>query len=172
LLFLVRAPLNADRYQSKSCYQPLCPVVPSLNTNSTKWEVVKAVVASGLYPQLLRLADKRDHWVEADHPHNATHVEAHFPHPSASLFHLCSFPVKDKLNSFYTYHTKLKTSKVFVRDLTQLPNIAVLLFGGQPAIKHSSKRVDIPTVSSRSIEVRCVAKTAVILSRIREELVS
>jgi ATP-dependent RNA helicase DHX57 len=54
-----------------------------------------------------------------------------FLHPSSILFTETSFKP-----GYLTYFTKTETSKVFLRDATEVPLFGLLLFGGPITINH------------------------------------
>merc|ERR1739848_147512 len=69
------------------------------------------------------------------------------------------------------YHTKMKTSQVFLRDATFLTPNALLLFGGEPStlnIHPVEKSVSIGLGAERQWQVMyCAPRSAVLLRQLR-----
>ncbi|EIN13864.1 P-loop containing nucleoside triphosphate hydrolase protein [Punctularia strigosozonata HHB-11173 SS5] len=120
---------------------------PTLNANRANQNLVKAVILGGLWPRVARVslpqsAIKFDK-VQAGTVQRENVAKEYlffdvdagservFLHPSSVLF-------KNNIwkSHFLAYFQKARTSKVFLRDATELPTYALLLFGGPVTINH------------------------------------
>ncbi|KAJ3555162.1 hypothetical protein NM688_g2729 [Phlebia brevispora] len=125
------------------------PTSSALNTNSEHVGLVKAILLAGLWPRVARVslppgAIKFDR-VQAGTIQRANEAKEFkffdirtgpeggrvFLHPASSLFHSAEWR-----SPFVTYFQKQMTSKVFLRDATEVPIYALLLFGGPVAVNH------------------------------------
>ncbi|KAK7064008.1 dead deah box [Favolaschia claudopus] len=98
------------------------PSTPSLNTNSTNTNLIKAVVLGGLCRGVARV---------------------HLP-KSAIKFDRVSAGT----SPFIVYFHKHMTSKVFLRDATEVPLYALLLLGGPVSVNHVGGGLTIGTKES------------------------
>ncbi|ORY29995.1 P-loop containing nucleoside triphosphate hydrolase protein [Naematelia encephala] len=112
------------------------------STNARLDNLVKAVIVGGLYPRIARIAMPKAQFervqqgaVQKDH--EAKEVKMFdqsgrvFIHPSSILFAESGFK-----SGYLTYFSKAETSKVFLRDATEVPLYGLLLFGGRITINH------------------------------------
>jgi hypothetical protein len=95
------------------------------NENSCQEHVVKAVVAAGLYPNVVSVTNSHGRSARPPrlsvrgigrvelHPKSALAVAHAFPHP------------------YLVYHTMVRSSACFVHDATCVPIMALILFGGK-----------------------------------------
>jgi hypothetical protein len=101
------------------------------NANSANTGLIKAVLCAGLYPNIIvapkELADSsRSKKAAGEHPFRSHTKGDVYLHPSSVAFS------EPKLDSRYCcYHEMVKTSKTYVRDLTPVSPLALLLFGGK-----------------------------------------
>lgn len=103
------------------------------NDNSHLPDLIRAVVAAGLFPQVARLNRVRkgngqsfvQWWGMQDR------LTQLVPHPSS----VCSHESKFRHN-WAVYSEQLKTSQLFVRDVTVVSPYALLLFGGAIVYEH------------------------------------
>ncbi|OCH95734.1 P-loop containing nucleoside triphosphate hydrolase protein [Obba rivulosa] len=117
----------------------------SLNTNSANENLLKAVVLGGLWPRVARVhlpksAIKFDK-IQAgtiQRENTAREFKIYdlkegrvFLHPASTLF-----GVNTWRSSFLAYFQKQMTSKVFLRDATEVPIYGLLLFGGPVSVNH------------------------------------
>ena len=108
------------------------------NANGANLELVKCVLAAALYPQIARLSKPKPSapGVNARGLLLSTRTDDRVSvHPSSVNFHLVgAVAAAAKTNgadAWMCYHAKLKTSQVFVRDVTFVPPLALLLFSGR-----------------------------------------
>ena len=108
------------------------------NANGANLELVKCVLAAALYPQIARLSKPKP---SAPGVHTrglllSTRTDDRVSvHPSSVNFHLvgavaAAASKTSGADAWLCYHAKLKTSQVFVRDVTFVPPLALLLFCG------------------------------------------
>ncbi|KIP11667.1 hypothetical protein PHLGIDRAFT_27719 [Phlebiopsis gigantea 11061_1 CR5-6] len=121
----------------------------SLNTHSAHVGLVKAVVVAGLWPRVARVhlpkgAIKFDR-VQAGTIQRANEAKEFkfydirtgetggrvFLHPASVLFHSAEWK-----SPFVAYFQKQQTTKLFLRDATEVPIYAMLLFGGPVTVNH------------------------------------
>jgi hypothetical protein len=97
------------------------------NENSRQEDVIKAVVAAGLYPNVV-CVDKRRGRSQAVRPPRLSvrgigRVELH---PKSALAAATSFP-----QPYLVYHALVRSSACFVHDATCVSTMALMLFGGK-----------------------------------------
>ncbi|WOO80898.1 Putative DEAH-box ATP-dependent helicase [Vanrija pseudolonga] len=113
-----------------------------VSTNVAKDNLVKAVIVGGLYPRVARIAlpDAQYERVQQGaiaKEHEAKEVKFFdqagrvFLHPSSVLFSVSGWK-----RGYLAYFSKAETSKVFLRDATDVPLYGLLLFGGQITVNH------------------------------------
>ncbi|KAJ7170133.1 P-loop containing nucleoside triphosphate hydrolase protein [Mycena filopes] len=154
------------------------PSTPALNTNSTNTNLIKAVLLGGLWPRVARVhlpasAIKFDR-VSAGTVQRANIAREFkmfdlrdgrvFLHPQSILFAAAQWK-----SPFLVYFHKHMTSKVFLRDATEVPLYALLLFGGPVAVNHVAGGV---TIGSRSswIRLRAWPRIGVLVNQLRRLL--
>ncbi|TBU62530.1 P-loop containing nucleoside triphosphate hydrolase protein [Dichomitus squalens] len=130
------------------------PTDEALNTNSTNVNLVKAVILGGFWPRVARVhlpksAIKFDR-VQAgtiQRENTAKEFKMYdlkegrvFLHPASVLFNASAWK-----SPFLTYFQKQMTSKVFLRDATEVPIYALLLFGGPIIVNHIGGGLTIGT---------------------------
>ncbi|EJD54594.1 P-loop containing nucleoside triphosphate hydrolase protein [Auricularia subglabra TFB-10046 SS5] len=114
------------------------------NTNSGQENVVKAIVAAGLWPRIAKVKTPRAQFQQTQGGTVEKENEASelrffdlrsdqrvFVHPGSSLFSSTSFK-----SQFVAYFTKTLTSKLFIRDVSEVPLYSILLFGGPITVNH------------------------------------
>ena len=84
------------------------------------------------------------------------------------FIHLTSLFIYLSSKQIETVPHRVQTSQVFIRDCTSVPPIAVLLFGGDISIQHMDKTVTMDSW----LQVKSVAKTAVIIKELRKKLLT
>ncbi|KIY51989.1 P-loop containing nucleoside triphosphate hydrolase protein [Fistulina hepatica ATCC 64428] len=118
------------------------PSAHEFNANSRNNNLIKAIILGGSWPNVARAgaAMKFDRMeggaVQRENTAKEFKLreikgERVFLHPSSILFDHNSWK-----SPFLTYFSKQLTSKLFVRDASQVPTYAVLLFGGPIWVNH------------------------------------
>ena len=157
--FLSMTNLMAISDLRKQFYDLLCeigyvtkPLWESLNTNSKKDKIVKSVILAGLQPNIVSINLPRQTFdktaegsvavlPKSNEIHYFSNSERVFLHPSSTLFGENKFS-----EAVITYSQKVATSKVFVRDASVAPSIALLLLGGPILTLHGGNSVSINNV--------------------------
>ncbi|KAG9026944.1 hypothetical protein FRB95_008310 [Tulasnella sp. JGI-2019a] len=119
------------------------PEAPDLNVHSANENLVKAVICGGLWPRIAKVStpkavfDKvQSGTVERDHEAKEFKVfedsERVFIHPQSIMFDTLD-TVKSR---FFAYFAKSMTTKVFLRDVTEVSLYGLMLFGGPISVDH------------------------------------
>ncbi|KAJ7246262.1 P-loop containing nucleoside triphosphate hydrolase protein [Mycena haematopus] len=154
------------------------PSTPALNTNSENTNLIKAVILGGLWPRVARVhlpksAIKFDR-VSAGTVQRSNIAKEFkmfdlregrvFLHPQSILFEVAQWR-----SPFVVYFHKHMTSKVFLRDATEVPMYALLLFGGPVAINHIAGGLTVGTKGS-CIRLRAWPRIGVLVNQLRRLL--
>lgn len=135
--------------------------------------IIKAVVAAGLYPQLLRVEHPATKYQKVLGGAVETEGEAvkvkffhrehgrAFIHPSSMNFRCGRFET-----GWLVYSELVKTSKVFVRDVTMVPAYGVLLFGGKVDVHHEQGLI----VVDGWAKFKAPARIAVLIRELRTQV--
>ena len=132
------------------------------NAHASTPEMVKAVLVAGLYPNVAaattvevkggsvrRKTTYKDEKGEvAVHPSSALHA--------AAAEGRLRFP-------FVAFHEKVQTSRAWIRDVTCVSPISLLLFGGELNVLHDASEVLVDGI----LRVRAPAQTAVLCKELR-----
>ncbi|KAF9159217.1 hypothetical protein DFQ26_006804 [Actinomortierella ambigua] len=145
------------------------------NVNSDNMTLVKAVILSGLYPNVIKVKmpdAKFDKMIGGTVERETVVKEIRmftqddgrvFLHPSSILFHNNQFPVP-----FLVYFSKLETTKVFIHDATMLSMYGLLLFGGQVNVDHLGRGLEIG--KNGFIRLRAFARIGVLVNQLKKLL--
>ncbi|KAF7302730.1 Dead deah box [Mycena chlorophos] len=172
------------------------PDTPQLNSNSENTNLVKAVVLGGLWPRIVRVhlpqsAIKFDR-VSAGTVQRENLAKEFkffdirgggaagpgkrpagkgggsddrvFLHPQSVLFDVATWK-----SPFLVYFNKHQTSKVFLRDATEVPLYAILLFGGPVTINHVAGGV-VVGAKGTTISLRAWPRIGVLVNQLRKLL--
>ncbi|KAJ6520085.1 P-loop containing nucleoside triphosphate hydrolase protein [Mycena sanguinolenta] len=154
------------------------PSTPALNANSENTNLIKAVVLGGLWPRVARVhlpksAIKFDR-VSAGTVQRENIAKEFkmfdlregrvFLHPQSILFEVAQWR-----SPFVVYFHKHMTSKMFLRDATEVPLYALLLFGGPVAINHVGGGLTVGTKNSW-IRLRAWPRIGVLVNQLRRLL--
>ncbi|KAL4527192.1 hypothetical protein Ndes2526B_g09099 [Nannochloris sp. 'desiccata'] len=135
--------------------------------------IVKAVLAAGLYPQLLRVDHPAAKYQKVLGGAVETQGEAIkvrffdrekgrvFLHPSSINFTCGKFE-----SGWLVYSDLVQTSKVFVREASMVPVYAVLLFGGEVSVHHGEGLVRVDGWAT----FKAPARIAVLVRELRAEV--
>ncbi|KAL1951731.1 hypothetical protein VTO73DRAFT_880 [Trametes versicolor] len=154
------------------------PSSPELNANASNTNLVKAVVLGGLWPRIARVhlprsAIKFDR-VQAgtvQRENTAREYKLYdlrdgrvFLHPASIMFGASAWR-----SPFVAYFQKQMTSKVFLRDATEVPIYALLLFGGPVSINHIGGGVTVGA-SDCFIKLKAWPRIGVLVNHLRRLL--
>ncbi|KAF7981091.1 hypothetical protein HWV62_34789 [Athelia sp. TMB] len=151
------------------------PSSPGLNTNSKNSNLVKAVILGGLWSRVARVhlpksAIKFDRVQGGTVQRENTAKEYKlydlkegrvFLHPSSVLFGETMWK-----SPFLTYFSKHMTSKVFLRDATEVPLYAMLLFGGPVTVNHIAGGLTIGS-SDCLIKLKAWPRIGILVNQLR-----
>lgn len=136
--------------------------------------LVKAIIMAGLYPNIAKVKlpqTKFDKSISGtvEREHESREIRFFlknegraFLHPSSILFSHSSYPT-----TFIAYFSKLATSKLFIRDATEVPLYALLLFGGVVRVDHLGKGL---TIGDDWIRMKAWARIGVLVNHLRRLL--
>ncbi|XP_059087523.1 putative ATP-dependent RNA helicase DHX57 [Tigriopus californicus] len=107
------------------------------NENGTNWKLLVSVICAALYPNIVQVlspdlkykqtaagALPKDHLVQDLKFKTKSDGYVNI-HPSSINFDCASYK-----SSYLVYHEKVKTSRVFIRELSMIPVFPMILFGG------------------------------------------
>ncbi|TFK56866.1 P-loop containing nucleoside triphosphate hydrolase protein [Heliocybe sulcata] len=154
------------------------PTDSILNSNSANENLVKAVILGGLWPRVARVslpksAIKFDR-VQAGTVQRENLAKEYkmydlkegrvFLHPGSVLFGATAWK-----SPFLTYFQKHMTTKLFLRDATEVPVYALLLFGGRLSVNHVGGGL---TVASKGnlIKLKAWPRIGVLVNQLRRLL--
>ena len=144
----------------------------SLNRNGDSTSLLRALIASALNPQIVRIEFPDKKYIASMSGAKELDPEARtikfynqengrvFVHPSSVLFDAQTFSGSA---AFVSYFTKMATSKTFIRDLTPLNAYALLLFGGSIELDTSGMGL----IVGGWFRLRGWARIGVLVSRLR-----
>ncbi|KAG0018225.1 hypothetical protein BGZ81_010330 [Podila clonocystis] len=159
---------SRSRRRSEKCSSELD------NINSDNMTLVKAIILSGLYPNVIKvkMPDAKFDKMIAGAVERETVVKEIrmftkddgrvFLHPSSTLFHSNQFTVP-----FLVYFSKLETTKIFVHDATMVPMYGLLLFGGKVQVDHLGRGLEI---GDGFIKLRAFARIGVLVNQLKKLL--
>ncbi|KAH9934840.1 P-loop containing nucleoside triphosphate hydrolase protein [Fomitopsis serialis] len=152
---------------------------PSLNANSAHENLLKAVILGALWPQVARAVlprsavkfdrvqagtVQRDNTAREFRLYDLKGGERVFVHPSSVLFSEAAWRAP-----FAAYFQKQATSKVFLRDATEVPIYALLLFGGPVAVNHIGGGLTIGTRGA-FVKLKAWPRIGVLVNQLRRLL--
>ncbi|KAJ3922223.1 P-loop containing nucleoside triphosphate hydrolase protein [Lentinula edodes] len=154
------------------------PSSPGLNVNSSEENLLKALILGGLWPRVARVhlpksAIKFDKVQGGTVQRENTAKEFKifdiqegrvFLHPSSVLFGHASWK-----SPFIAYFQKSLTTKIFLRDVTEVPIWSILLFGGPISINHVSGGLTVSTTDS-TVKIRAWPRIGILVNHIRHLL--
>ena len=137
------------------------------NANNANTELLKAVLCAALYPNIVMADFPRGGAKKREDVKYKTKTDPRVAlHPGS----VC-FPLTDYNSPYLIYLEKVKTSQIYVRDVTMVSAYPLLLFGGQVAVLTTGGRV---VLSSDSGFVRfpvATERVAILLQELKSALV-
>ncbi|BEJ12269.1 hypothetical protein CspHIS471_0207290 [Cutaneotrichosporon sp. HIS471] len=135
--------------------------------------LVKAVLVGGLYPRVARIALPEAQFERLSHgtlqkDHEAKQVRFFdtqgrvFLHPSSIMFAESGWK-----RGYVAYFSKAETSKVFLRDATDVPLYALLLFGGAITLNHYVGGI---MLGNGAVKLRAGTRIGVLCAQLRRLL--
>ncbi|KAG7099683.1 hypothetical protein E1B28_001507 [Marasmius oreades] len=154
------------------------PSTASLNINSDNLNLIKSIVVGGLWPRIARVhlpksAIKFDK-VQAGTVQRENVAKEYkmydlregrvFLHPASILFGNASWK-----SPFLVYFQKSLTTKLFLRDATEVPLFAILLFGGPVSINHIGGGLTVRSKES-IIKLKAWPRIGILVNQLRRLL--
>lgn len=144
----------------------------ALNERGTNVRVLRAVICAALYPNIVRIDLPKTKYEEVAggtiaKKHNAKDLQ--FRSKSGRLFlhpESVNFFEGDYDTRWLAYFSKVKTSKVFLRDSTMVSPYAILLFGGDIGVQHAKEEMSV----DNWVVFKAQARIAVLARELRREL--
>ncbi|CAM9135591.1 unnamed protein product [Choristocarpus tenellus] len=155
----------------------------NVNAQARSWRVVKAAVCAGLYPRVIRVHRPMEKFVDlvgvgaVAARHTAKEFQFFtrpvdggggpgkddrvFIHPSST-----NFTTNDWSCPWLVYHERVHTSRVFVRDCTEVSPYALLLFGGQVAVQAGLGRITVDDW----VRFEAIGRIAALVNKLRQRL--
>lgn len=132
------------------------------DSNSGEIKIVKAVLCAGLYPNVAHLRPNYD----TSGGITSTRIytrdgEEVIVHPSSILAKMKKFP-----GNFLVFHDRVKTTRIFLRDVTVVSNYSALLFGGHIEVYPEDQTLEM----DEWISFQASGREAVLLSKLRSEI--
>jgi ATP-dependent RNA helicase DHX57 len=129
------------------------------NVNGKNEKIVKSVILAGLYPNTAGIQMPKQLYEETGEGAVAVNIKSNqirffakdlrvFIHPSSLLF----TEEKYEHTAVMVYGSQVATSKVFIRDCSTAPGIAMLLLGGKVKVMHGGKAIEINGVRFKTFE--------------------
>ncbi|OCF55941.1 ATP-dependent RNA helicase A [Kwoniella mangroviensis CBS 10435] len=148
--------------------------IAKFSVNSKFDNLVKGVIVGGLYPRIARIAMPKAQFERVQQgaiqkDHEAKEVKMFdqsgrvFIHPTSVLFNESGFK-----SGYLAYFGKAETSKVFLRDATEVPLYGLLLFGGNITINHWAGGIMIG--KDGFVKLKAVTRIGVLCSQLRRLL--
>ena len=118
-----------------------------LNTNNNNYKVVVSVLAAALYPHVVQILSPETKYMQTAggaivKPPSAEDLKFRTKEDGYVNIHPSSVNAKASYyeNAYMVYHEKVKTSRVFVRELSMVPIYPMVLYGGGDGIKVQLQR--------------------------------
>jgi ATP-dependent RNA helicase DHX57 len=118
-----------------------------LNTNNNNYKVVVSVLAAALYPHVVQILSPETKYMQTAggaivKPPSVEDMKFRTKEDGFVNIHPSSVNAKASRyeNSYMVYHEKVKTSRVFVRELSMVPIYPMVLFGGGDGVKVQLQR--------------------------------
>ncbi|KAJ3133163.1 hypothetical protein HK100_004618 [Physocladia obscura] len=147
------------------------------NNYALNSRVIKSVITAGLYPQVAVVQHPELTYVETAHgnmakAHDTKEIKFFtrdidvvqnevFLHPSSSLSTVTLF--EDLL---VIYHSKVLTSKVYLRDATMVSPWPILMFGGPLTVDHEGRTISV----GKNVKYQAFPRIAVLANGLRRHL--
>ncbi|KAG8901551.1 hypothetical protein FRB99_005214 [Tulasnella sp. 403] len=152
------------------------PSDPTLNVHNTNEKLIKAIICGGLWPRVVQMASPKQVFdkvqagtIERGHEAREYRLyekgEREFVHPSSVLFDVLG----QQKSPFLVYFAKVSTSKVFLRDVTEVPMYGVLLFGGQVTVDHKGGGLVVGG-DDAWIRMKAIPRIGVLVNQLRRLL--
>ncbi|KAN0037287.1 hypothetical protein ACTFIV_002628 [Dictyostelium citrinum] len=129
------------------------------NENSNNLDILRAIICSGLFPNIARQRKKREF---------KTLSENTFLHPSSIVYNL--FQELNPKENWVIFEEKFKTKLTFIKTITKIPEISLLLFGSTPIFNQTSTENSTVTINGTQIKFYIPTLSCHLLLSIREQM--
>lgn len=134
-----------------------------VNRNSGNLAVVRAIVTSGLYPNVARVFQPRRQVTHNKKPPRIRLADQ----TRASLHPKCVIKsAQDVEFSWLVYKEKMKMKQVLLFDASNVPNYPLLLFGKRLVFNERDSVIDVDGF----VKVKCSRQVAEVMRKLRQEL--
>lgn len=152
---------------------PSSPSNSHFDANSHSARVLKACICAGFYPNVAVVREPAKQFVKVEAGAILADAAARelkyvtrsdgrvFLHPSTVNFHARSYETR-----YLVYSEKVRTSKIFLREVSMIPCYALLLFGGNIDVVHDRNSV----VVGGFIDLDAPARIGVLAKQLRARL--
>ena len=123
--------------------------------------LVRAVIAAGLYPNIVIAPQSFSGKAAGEVALRGQKINEIYLHPST-----IAFTAKQLVSRYGCYHEIMKTSKIYIRDLTAVSKFAILLFGGNLKVYQTHGVVAV----DEWLKFRVGAKPATLIKHLRAQL--
>ncbi|KAL3807673.1 hypothetical protein ACHAXA_000319, partial [Cyclostephanos tholiformis] len=123
--------------------------------------LVRAVIAAGLYPNIVIAPKSFSGKTAGEVAFRGQKINEVYLHPST-----IAFKAKELASRYGCYHDIMKTSKVYIRDLTAVSKFTILLFGGDLKVYQTHGVVAV----DEWLKFRVSAKPATLIKHLRAQL--
>lgn len=142
------------------------------SSNADNINLIKSIIFAGLNPNIVKvhLPDTKYDKVlsgTVEREKEAREIRFYtkddgrvFIHPSSMLFSVTNYAPP-----FLTYFSKMATSKTFLRDGTEIPLYAILLFGGMVKVDHRNRGLSVG--ADGWIKMRAWARIGTLVHQLR-----
>ena len=123
--------------------------------------LVRAVIAAGLYPNIVIAPKSFSGKTAGEVAFRGQKINEVYLHPST-----IAFSAKELPSRYGCYHDIMKTSKIYIRDLTAVSKFTILLFGGDLKVYQTHGVVAV----DKWLKFRVSAKPATLIKHLRAQL--
>ncbi|KAG8960615.1 hypothetical protein FRC03_006323 [Tulasnella sp. 419] len=151
---------------------------PQHNVNSSNVNLLKSIILGGLWPRVSVMAipkaifDKvQAGTVQREHETKEYKIYDKalgrvFIHPQSIMFDTLG----TQKSPFLAYFSKSLTTKIFLRDITEVPFYGVLLFGGKVTVNHVGGGLTVGSEGSTVIKMKAWPRIGVLVNQLRRLL--
>ena len=123
--------------------------------------LIRAVIAAGLYPNIVIAPTSFSGKAAGDVAFRGQKIKEIYLHPST-----IAFTAKELVSRYGCYHDIMKTTKIYIRDVTAVSKFAILLFGGDLKVYQTHGVVAV----DEWLKFRVGAKPATLIKHLRAQL--
>ncbi|EGC32711.1 hypothetical protein DICPUDRAFT_155280 [Dictyostelium purpureum] len=129
------------------------------NANSRNFDIIRSIICSGLFPNVAKQRKKREF---------KTLSENTFLHPSSIVYNL--FQELNSKDNWVIFEEKFKTKLTFIKTISRIPEISLLLFGSTPIFTQTSQDYSTIAIHGTPIKFYVPTNSCHLLLSIREQM--